>query len=132
MLKTRKELCAQGLYATVKGCFIKKFLQASCHDVKTKTKVKTQTGISIIDCLMSGVALFALKFPSLLQYDIKRRRPLVANNLKVLFGVQQTPCDTYMRERLDVIEPQSLRSAFKAIFAVAQRGKEVVPDVWTG
>lgn len=121
MVKTRKDLCAAALYATVKGCFIKKFSQVPSPDGKAKAKIPA--GISIIDCLMSGVALFALKFPSLLQYDVKRRYPRIANNLKVLFGIQQTPCDTYMRERLDVVDPQSLRGAFKAIFADAQRGK---------
>ena len=121
MVKTRKDLCAAALYATVKGCFIKKF--SPIPSTSGKAKAKAPTGISIIDCLMSGIALFALKFPSLLQYDIKRRYPRIANNLKVLFGIQQTPCDTYMRERLDEIDPQSLRGAFKAIFSNAQRGK---------
>jgi hypothetical protein len=123
MVKTRKDLCAQALYATVKGCFTKKFSQRP----HAKAKAKIQTGISIVDCLMSGVALFALKFPSLLQYDIKRRHPRIANNLKTLFGVRQAPCDTYMRERLDVIDPRLLRNAFKAIFADAQRGKVLEP-----
>src|SRR3984957_4014940 len=43
--------------------------------------------------------------------------------LKNLYVVIIDPCDTYMRERLDDVNPKDLRPAFKAIFNELQRGK---------
>src|ERR1700689_3667548 len=57
--------------------------------------------IPLADCLMSGLALFGLKFPSLLQFDQGLNEDVVRHNLKTLYGVPKAPCDTYMRERLD-------------------------------
>jgi len=47
--------------------------------------------IPLADYLMSGLAVFVLKFPSLLKYDEKRRSGKIKNNLAKLFGVQQFP-----------------------------------------
>ena len=81
--------------------------------------------IPLSDCLMSGLALFGLKFPSLLQFDQGLNDDAIKHNLRTLYGVQNPPCDTYMRERLDKVDPQSLRSAFTDIFSLAQRGKVI-------
>jgi hypothetical protein len=72
---------------------------------------------------MSGLAVFGLKCPSLLDYDRKRNDPPVALNLRDLYHVTSPPSDTYLRERLDVVDPKLLRPAFKRLFALAQRGK---------
>ena len=72
---------------------------------------------------MSGLAVFGLKFPSLLDYDKSRKDPAIESNLKDLYHVKNPPSDTYMRERLDELNPQYLRPAFKAVFAKMQRGK---------
>jgi hypothetical protein len=54
------------------------------------------------DCLMSGLAVFALKYPSLLQFEEdKVSEPTIRHNLKTLYSVKKAPCDTYLRERLD-------------------------------
>ena len=79
--------------------------------------------VSIIDCLMSGLAMFSLKMPSLLYFDNHRNEEIIKHNLQNLYGVQSAPCDTYMRERLDLVDPQELRPAFKSIFRELQRGK---------
>jgi hypothetical protein len=79
--------------------------------------------IPLADCLMSGLALFGLKFPSLLQFDQGLNDDVVRHNLKTLYGVPKAPCDTYMRERLDEVDPQSLRPAFTSVFSLLQRGK---------
>ena len=42
--------------------------------------------ISLADCLMSGLALFKLKFPSLLQFDQSRANDAIRANLASLFG----------------------------------------------
>lgn len=79
--------------------------------------------IKIVDCLMSGLAIFALKLPSLLQYDKTKRHEIVSSNLKNLFHVEVAPSDTYLREQLDVVLPEQIRGVFKCIFAVLQRAK---------
>jgi hypothetical protein len=70
---------------------------------------------------MSGYAMFSLKDPSLLAFD--RRRSTEQHNLMSVYGIQQAPCDTQMRKRLDPIEPDSLRPGFSEVFRRAQRGK---------
>ena len=79
--------------------------------------------ISIADCLMSAFAMFKLKFPSLLQFEYAQEKEPIKQNLINLFGLKRLPCDTYMRERLDEIDPNNLRKAFTAIFSSLQRGK---------
>ena len=70
---------------------------------------------------MSGFAVFGLKFPSLLKYD--QNRQTLDHNLLTLYHIQQPPSDTYMRERLDEVNPCLIRPTFKKIFAKIQRGK---------
>lgn len=82
-----------------------------------------KSNISLNDCLMSGLALFGLKFPSLLQLDQSSENKIINHNLKTLYDISKVPSDTYMRERLDEIDPQNLRSAFTSIFSLLQRGK---------
>lgn len=70
---------------------------------------------------MSGLAVFGLKFPSLLQYD--KHREILDRNLLSLYHITTPPSDTYMRERLDELDPRFIRPAFKKLFAEVQRGK---------
>lgn len=79
--------------------------------------------ISLSDCLMSGLAIFGMKYPSLLQFDADHDKHTVKHNLRTLYHVKDAPYDTSLRERLDVIDPQFLRSAFTAVFSLIQRGK---------
>lgn len=76
------------------------------------------------DCIMSGLAVFGFKMPSLLQFEKdKTSEPILRRNLRTLYGVKDAPSDTTMRERLDTISPRQLRRPFKKIFAYLQRGK---------
>jgi hypothetical protein len=68
---------------------------------------------------MSAFAMFSLKAPSLLAFDKQRAE----GNLGTIYGIERVPCDTYMRERLDPVSPESLRSSFKGVFRQLQRGK---------
>lgn len=70
---------------------------------------------------MSGLSVFGLKFPSLLQYD--QQRKILDENLKALYRVEHFPSDTYLRERLDELDPKHIRPVFRKIFAEIQRGK---------
>ena len=89
-----------------------------------------QKEISISDCLISALAVFKLKYPSLLQFDDEKEEEHVAQNLKNLFGLENTPSDTYMRERLDEVDPKELRPAFTSVFSALQRGKELEKFVY--
>ncbi len=61
---------------------------------------------------MSGLAVFGLKFPSLLKFDEQRNEKRVRANLASLYGVPQAPCDTQLRTVLDEVSPTELRAPF--------------------
>jgi len=77
-----------------------------------------------LNAAMAALAMFSLKFPSMLQFDVRSRQNnyYLEQNLK-LFGVKKVPCDTYMRERLDEQEPKAFRGPFTAIFSLLQNAK---------
>jgi hypothetical protein len=108
----RKSLCADALIASVYSQFQK---------IPDPRKLPNTVSISFTDVLMSGFAVFSLKFPSLLKYD--QHRDVLDQNLRTLYHINHPPSDTYLRERLDEVDPSYLRSAFKKIFAMLQRGK---------
>ena len=109
----RKDLGIPSLIAHLQGLFSK------IPDPRSLKK----SDISIADHLMSGLAVFGLKCPSLLDYDRKRTVEATACNLRNLYMVNNPPSDTYLRERLDEVNPESVRPAFKKMFSLAQRGK---------
>ncbi len=86
--------------------------------------------VPIEDCLMSGLAVFSLKYPSLLAFNQAQEQECISKNLEHLFKVSHVPSDTYLRERLDVIEPLALRPAYKTIFTALQRGKALEEYVY--
>lgn len=67
---------------------------------------------SLTDVLMSGLAVFSLKFPSLLKFDEKRKEARIRANLQSLFGVKQAPCDTQLRVVCDQVNPAEIRAPF--------------------
>jgi hypothetical protein len=79
--------------------------------------------IPLSDHLMSGLAIFSLKYPSLLQFDQDRNVDLTRSNLESLYGIEQAPSDTYLRERLDEVDPASLRKNYTQLLQLLQRGK---------
>ena len=88
--------------------------------------------MSLSDCLMSGLAVSGFRLPSLLQFDRKARGgedPVMARNPRALFGVARAPSDTHMRERLDEVDPRSLRRCFTGLHAALQRGRAL--DNWS-
>ncbi len=114
-----KKLLRKSLNAAhIIGKIHKEFLKIS-----DPRKFSRSNKISLTDCLMSGLAVFGLKFPSLLQYDKEKEDPSISANLKNLYHVQSPPSDTYMRERLDEVDPNFLRKPFKKLFSIMQRGK---------
>lgn len=79
--------------------------------------------IPLVDHLMAGLAVFGLKYSSLLQFDHDREDATVRANLKALYGIERAPCDTRFRERLDTVDPAQLRPLYTALFRRLQRGK---------
>jgi hypothetical protein len=110
--RLRKDLCMPALLDTVRRCF------------EALPDAKGSRGIGLADCPMLALAVFSLKYPSLLQFDQDRRISTLCHNLKQLFGIERAPSDTHLRERLDEVVPgPSFRAAFKRLFAQLQRGK---------
>ena len=59
------------ILSTVRNQFL------SILDCRKSTNGKS---IPIVDFFMSGLAVFIMKFPSLLQFDTKRKKPIIKNN----------------------------------------------------
>lgn len=107
----KKHLSAEGLHSIVRHCFY-----GECFP-------EVRSNITWLDCTMSGLAIFGLKFPSLLQFEAHKMDPFISRNLKSLYHVQNAPSDTCLRERLDILPIKHFRKPFKSIFAYLQRGK---------
>jgi hypothetical protein len=116
MKRSKKYLSTEGLLEAARYVF---------KNTKTpQINGKRKKPIPLHDCLMSGLALFMLKYPSLLKFDSDfRENHVLRSNMQTLFGVENLPSDTYMRERLDEVGPEELRRAFTMNFAQLQRGK---------
>ncbi len=111
--KFRKKLSMPGLLSEVKSYF----------KTISVPVVKQKDSIPLSDCLMSGLAIFSLKYPSLLQFDKSKRDPTIEHNLKSLYGIGTIGSDTYLRERLDELPASELRGAYTTLIRQAQRGK---------
>jgi hypothetical protein len=106
--KGRKHLSADALFRLVRSGF------TNIPDYRPG-----DPDISLTEALMSAFAMFSLKSPSLLAFDKERTE----GNLETIYGIERVPCDTYMREILDPVSPESLRPSFKGVFRQLQRGK---------
>jgi hypothetical protein len=128
-VKQRQPRAVEKKYMSARGMLdiAYKDFQKIADPIKIRRKSQNgQNQITLTDCLMSGLALFSLKYPSLLQFDKDSREGgCIRHNLKTLYHVDHPPSDTYMRERLDEIDPAHLRLPFKDIFAAFQRSKEL-------
>jgi hypothetical protein len=73
------------------------------------------------DILMSGYAIYSLKFPSLLNFEEEMKDRRNFSNLSSMFNVKRIPSDTRMREVIDEVAPEELRQNFNNLFVRAQR-----------
>ena len=91
---------------------------------KLPPAILSKKWISLTDCLMGGLAIFSLKYASLLQFENdKESEPRVRKNLHTLYGIKKVPCDTYLRERLDGLDISFFQRTFAQLFSLMQRGK---------
>ena len=81
---------------------------------------------SVADAVLSALAMFSLKDPSLLAFQNRRND----ENMKTLYRIERVPSDTQMRNILDPLEPDLLRPLFQDVFRELQRGKALEPFVF--
>ena len=80
------------------------------------------SSVPVADVVMSAMAVFVLRCPSLLQFEETRRRANGGDNMLNLFGVAKVPSDTQARTVLDRVDPGRISPTFKFLFGVLQRG----------
>ena len=117
--RQKKTLSAKGLLGLVKNDF-ESIKISKGNSQESRGKPRT---ITIANCLMSGLAVFSLKYPSLVAFDQHCNEKLIRHNLRTLYKIKQSPCDTYMREQLDEVDPKTLRKSFLSIFDEVRKGK---------
>jgi hypothetical protein len=105
--RVRKDLNADALFTLCRSEFEK---------INEKRKLPRNT---LVDALMSGLALFSLKDPSLLAFEGRRTDETIKN----IYGIKDIPSDTNMRKILDEVDPTTLYPVFKKLLARLQRGK---------
>ncbi|NOT78187.1 MAG: transposase [Bacteriovoracaceae bacterium] len=110
-IQTRKNLNIQALNRQLRAHFAK---------IKDPRKVKS---LPLVDIIMSGLAVFQLKIPSLLLLDDMRSEPLAHKNLKRLFDIKQVPSDTQLRDVLDRVPTDEFRNSFNLVFHSLQKDK---------
>lgn len=87
--KEKKGLSTKGLLSGIRRLFEKS------NAVQSMGSGRRQK-ISTSDCLMSALAMFGLKSPSLLAFDLQRQEKMLVHNLEKLYEIQNIPSDTYM------------------------------------
>lgn len=106
----RKALSAPGLLSCIRGAFQQ--IPETCAGTPT---------YSLVNVLMSVMAMFGLKCGSMLRFDEERTKPAFQRNLLNLYGVPAAPCDTQIRARLDPIDPDYFRPVFKEVHHTLQQ-----------
>jgi len=84
-----------------------------------------KTNYSIHDAMMSGFACMYFQDPSLLQFQQRLKEAENRDNLQTLFGVNDIPKDTQLRDIVDGVESEELSPIFKDYFSRLQRGKHL-------
>jgi hypothetical protein len=106
-----------------KNLSVKSLLKSARTIFDAVPQITRRVSIPVSDCLMSALAMFGMKAPSLLAFDGPKLQETTIHNLKSLYSVEKAPSDTRMREVLDEVAPHSIREAFSSIFNEVQRGK---------
>lgn len=76
---------------------------------------------ALADVVMSAFAMMFFQHSSLLQFQEALQEKHGRSNLQSIFGVHQIPKDSQMREILDAIDPQELRSLLSEVFEKMRR-----------
>ena len=108
--KGRKHLSAGALFRLVRSGFV---------NIADDGPDDVDISLTETDVLMSALAMFSLQSPSLLAFEQQRAE----GNVHMIYGIERVPCDTYRRERLDMVSPKSLRSVCTHLFRQLQCGQ---------
>src|SRR6266852_9336466 len=84
-------------------------------------RATNQLTYPLLDTVMSGFALMFFQHPSLLQFQRAMKQKRRRCNLETIFGVRDVPSDTQMREILDGVEPEILRSLLPQLWEKVRR-----------
>ena len=87
---------------------------------------RANISIKLPDFLMSAMAMFSLKYPSLLSLD-RGRTQKEELNLKKMFGIKTIPSDSSMRETLDEISPSDIQPLFGQIIEEVEKSGKLKP-----
>lgn len=82
-----------------------------------------RSSYTIEDCLSGGLAIFGLKYPSLLQVIQDLNDPIESHNLKQLYQIKDIPSDTHFRVIADDIEYSRLNYVYDVLISKLQRGR---------
>jgi hypothetical protein len=80
-----------------------------------------QLSYSFHDTLMSGFAVMFFQHPSLLQFQRAMEKKRRRCNLQTIFGVRAVPSDTQMREILDEVKLEAIRSVLPQLWEKVRR-----------
>jgi hypothetical protein len=80
---------------------------------------------SIECCYRSAFAMFYLQDPSLLEFQRRFHQEVQSNNLATVFGVEDIPSDTQLRDVIDGHDYATLTEVFPAFIRRMQRSKEL-------
>jgi hypothetical protein len=81
--------------------------------------------MGIEDFYLSALALFFLQDPSLLEFQRRFEDQIQSNNLRTVFGIQQIPSDTHLRDVLDEQPATFLHGVFSEYLRRLQRSKQL-------
>lgn len=79
--------------------------------------------ISLHDALMSAFACMYFQDSSLLQFQKRMQEEQHRNNLNTLFGVENIPKESQLRDIIDNVDSEHFRPIFKDFYSCLQRGK---------
>src|SRR5712692_3876537 len=96
-------------------------LLATTCDTLEEPRAADQLTYRLHDTLLSGFALMFFQHPSLLQFQRAMQQKRRRCNLQTIFGVQEVPSDTQMREILDGVEPEPLRAVLPQLCEKVRR-----------
>lgn len=81
---------------------------------------------SLRDVMLSGLACMYFQSPSLLDFQRRMETKQQRNNLRSMFGVDNIPTDTGMRNIIDIVDTEkAFRPIYKEYFMRLQRGKHL-------
>jgi hypothetical protein len=96
-------------------------LLATTFSAVQDSRAAAQLRYPLHDTLMSGFALMFFQHASLLQFQRAMEQKRGRCNLQTIFGVHAVPSDTQMREILDGVAPESVRSLLPQLWEKVRR-----------